>query len=286
MHAVPHRRAFLERLEGADRHVVSKHPLTHERERQFIGRDHTTVVKLAHPAIARKHLLLEFGALGRWWLDDMGSANGTWVNRTHYSGTRRLLEPNDIIRFDGHGHGDIVFRYGVEGWAPKDEPLRALIDEAPNDAARWEVWADFLEEQGDPLSQRIRGFGPSPGDLGVGAGHGWEHGFIARGVLQRGGRVLASLQTELLVLLGNPFSRWMRSLHVDVVSYQTDTNPEEEDEALEVLQVLERERPAALCVLTLNLSGATPRRRLREQFFTLKQALPKLQSDFDALVQR
>jgi uncharacterized protein (TIGR02996 family) len=286
MGCVPHRRAFLERLEGADRHVVSRHPLAFERERLFIGRDHTTVVKLQHPAIARKHVQLEFGPLGRWWIDDLGSSNGTWINTTHYTGTRRLLEPNDIIRFDGHGHGDVVLRYGVEGWAPKDAPMRASIDESPSDDARWQVWADFLEEQGDPLAERIRGVGPSPGDVGVGSGHGWEHGFIARGVLQRGGRVIASLRTELQVLLGNPFSRWMRTLHVDLASYLDDP-AEEEPEALEVMEILARERPAALCVLTFHLSALPSSRRLqrlRTKFGELKQVLPKLLPDFDALL--
>ena len=283
MPGVPHRRAFLERLEGSEPRVVSKHPLTHERVRQFIGRDHPTVVKLQHPAVARKHVLLEFGPLGRWWLDDMGSPRGTWINRTHYAGVRRLLEPLDLIRFEGGEQGDVVFRFGVEGWTAKDAPLRSLIDLAPEDPARWEVWADFLEEQGDPLSQRIRGFGPSPGDVGVTSGHRWEHGFIARGILQRGGRVLASLQTELKVLLGNPFSRWMRALHVDFVSY-ADGAQLEALEAEQVLQILEREQPPALRVLTFQLSRFPNGVRLHEQFLALQRALPKLQSDFETLL--
>ncbi len=280
---MPHRRAFLERLEGPERRVVSKHPLSYELARQFIGRNRESLVKLRHPAIAEKHVLLEFGALGRWWLDDMGTPHGTWVNRTHYSGTRRLLEPNDVVRFDGRGQEDLAFRFGVEGWTDRDEPLRALIDEGPQDDARWQVWADFLEDQGDPLSQRIRGLGPSPGDVGVASGHGWEHGFIARGVLQRGRRVLASLQSELQVLLGNPFSRWMRALHVDLVSYQNGSVAEER-EAMQVLQILERERPSALRALTFHLSRVPPDGRLREQFATLQRALPKLESDWAALV--
>ncbi len=280
---MPHRHAFLERLEGTDRHVVSKHPLAYQRERQFIGLQHASVVKLHHPAVADKHVLLEFGALGRWWLDDMGSRNGTWINHTHYVGGRRLLEPNDLIRFGGHSHGEVVFRFGVEGWKPCDADMRAMIDAAPQDDARWEVWADFLEEQGDPLSQRIRGLGPSPGDVGVASGHGWEHGFIARGCLQRGGRVLVSLQTELRVLLGNPFSRWMRALEVDVASYLHGSIAEER-EAVEVLQTLARERPAALCTLTIHLTRLPRGEAMREQFLALKHVLPKLHSDFEAVV--
>lgn len=278
---MPHRHAYLERLEEPGSEVVSKHALDYQHERQFIGREHTTVVMLAHPAIARKHVMLEFGPLGRWWLADMGSSHGTWVNGTHLFGGRRLLEPGDLIRFDGHGHGDIVLRFGVEGWAPTDAHLRALIDAAPEDAARWEVWADFLEEQGDPLAQRVRGFGPSPGDLGVGNGHHWEHGFIARGVLTRTGRVFATLKTELDALLGSPFSRWMRALAVDLSSYQLG---DEETAALQVLQALERSRPAALCELSLRLTHRPVGQRLRGQFDATKRALPGLQTGFDALV--
>jgi hypothetical protein len=278
---VPHRRAFLERLEGSDRRVVSKHLLNHERERQLIGWDSTADVKLQHRALARKHAWLEFGPLGRWWLADSGTMNGTWVNRTHYSGHRRLLDPGDIIRIDGRGESDIVFRYGVEGWVPKDEAMRAMIDQAPGETARWEVWADFLEEQGDPLAQRIRGIGPSPGDVGLSSGHVWAHGFVSRGVLRRGSRLLANLQTELEVLLGNPFSRWMQALEVDIASYNPD---DEAAEALQVLEILERERPGALCVLTFQLTHRPKGRRLEDQFARLKQALPKLQSDHSALL--
>jgi hypothetical protein len=280
---MPHRHAYLERLDGPQ--VVSKHPLAYEQERHFIGREHAAVLKLSHPATARMHVQLEFGPLGRWWFDELGSPHGVWVNQTHYLRARRILEPGDVLRVTGHVLGDLVLRYGVEGWAPKDAPLRALIDEAPQDTARWEVWADFLEEQADPLAQRIRGGGPSPGDVGVSSGHGWEHGFIARGVLKRGGRVLASLRKELKELLGNPFSRWMRALHVDFVSYQ-DGSIVEELELLGVLQILARERPAALRVLTFHTARPPLGPRLQAQFSTLKQALPQLQSDFDALVQR
>lgn len=297
MRLVPQRHGFLERLAGAGREVVSKHPLNFASQRQFLGREHDAVAKLDHPPIAKKHVLFEFGPLGRWWLDDLGTANGVWINRTHYHATRRVLEPGDIIRFTDDLNEDVVFRFGVEGWEARDAGLRAAIDEAPADAARWLVWADFLEEQADPLADRIRGVGPSPGDLGVGAGHGWEHGFIARGVLQRGGRLLASARTELEVLLGSPFSRWMRALHVDFVSYLIPERPEgrrrgldgpatEEAEALHALELLDRERPAALSVLTFKLRFPPKRDRLRNAFSLLKQALPKLQSDFEALVQR
>ena len=251
---MPHRRAFLERLEGADRKVVSKHPLKHERERQWLGRDYDEVVALKNPGIARKHAMLEFGPLGRWWINDLGTTPGVWVNRTQYRATRRMLEPNDIIRFSsGPRWPDLVFRFGVEGWTPRDALMRAAIDEAPEDAGRWEVWADFLEELGDPLADRIHGAGPSPGDLGVGAGHGWEHGFIAHGVLKRGGRMLADVDQDLRVLLGSPFSRWMRTLHLDLASYVTvPENPygprNEEVEALNALEVLTSELPAALSV--------------------------------------
>ena len=213
-----------------------------------------------------------------------------WINRTRYSAARRILEPGDLLRFTDGFTQDVIFRFGVEGWQPKDAAMRALIDEAPGDTARWLVWADFLEEQGDPLAARIRGNGPSPGDLGVGAGHGWEHGFIARGNLQRGGRLLASARTELEVLLGNPFSRWMRALHVDVASYVVPQGPHgpttEEAEARYVLEVLGRERPAGLSVLTFKLSTPLRGERIRDAFSLLKQALPKLQSDFEALVQQ
>lgn len=291
MSAVPHRHAFFERLEGADRRVVSKHPLKPERERQWLGRDYDEVMPLRNPGIARKHAMLEFGPLGRWWINDLGTTPGVWVNRTQYKAARRMLEPNDIIRFSsGPRWPDLIFRFGVEGWQPLDAAMRAAIDDAPADPGRWEVWADFLEEQGDPLADRIRGTGPSPGDLGVGAGHGWEHGFISRGILQRGGRMVAEVEKELRMLLGSPFSRWMRALHLDLDSYVNPRNPygpvNDEVEALRAFEVLTAEAPPALAVLTMKFFQVPKGEKVREAFSTLKQALPKLQSDYEALLQR
>jgi uncharacterized protein (TIGR02996 family) len=282
---VPHRRAFLERVVGADRHVVSKHPLDTTPERLFLGRALDSVVRLDNQLIARQHVMLEWGALGRWWLVDLGHPSGVWINQTHYKATRRMLEPNDIIRFDGFDSADILFRFGVEGWMPRDQQLRAAIDEAPDDPARWEVWADFLEEQGDPLAERIRGRGPSPGDVGVASGHDWEHGFIARGNLARKGRLLAVLRSELETLLGNPFSRWMRALHVDIASFHEGSTAEE-TEALQVLETLAREKPSALCMLSFTLTRRPKGERLKDAFTALKRVLPKLVSDFEMLVPR
>jgi hypothetical protein len=288
---MPQRRGYLERLEGAGRTPVSKHPLQFERQRQWLGRDYDEVVPLKSPGVARKHAMLEWGPLGRWWLVDLGTTPGVWINRAWYRSARRMLEPNDIIRFSsGPRWPDLVFRFGVEGWVQADAAMRAAIDEAPSDAGRWEVWADFLEEQGDPLADRIRGTGPSPGDLGVGSGHGWEHGFIARGVLQRGGRMVADVATELSLLLGSPFSRWMRSLHVDLASYVTPVSPygpvSEEAEALKVLELLTEERPQALAVLSFQLARRLKSQKIPEAFSTLRQALPKLHFDLEALLPR
>jgi serine phosphatase RsbU (regulator of sigma subunit) len=47
-------------------------------------------------AVSRSHAMLEMGPSGRWWILDLGSTNGTFVNGARV--TERLLSPADIVR--------------------------------------------------------------------------------------------------------------------------------------------------------------------------------------------
>ena len=62
----------------------------------MVGRDRTCSIVLSHPAVSRKHAKITFS--GREWvLEDLKSANGTYVNNTRVE--RANLKAGDVVRF-------------------------------------------------------------------------------------------------------------------------------------------------------------------------------------------
>ena len=60
-----------------------------------IGRDLSNTVVITDPAISSSHSLLSFRE-GQWWIEDLGSRNGTFVNGTRV--TRPVVvSPGDLI---------------------------------------------------------------------------------------------------------------------------------------------------------------------------------------------
>ena len=64
-----------------------------------IGRDLSNTIVLADPAISSQHTLLSFRD-GRWWVEDLGSRNGTYVNGARVM-RPLIVSPGDLI---GIGH--------------------------------------------------------------------------------------------------------------------------------------------------------------------------------------
>jgi serine/threonine-protein kinase len=62
----------------------------------MVGRDRTCSVVLAHPAVSRRHARITMNG-GACTLEDLKSANGTYVNNTRIEKT--VLKPGDVVRF-------------------------------------------------------------------------------------------------------------------------------------------------------------------------------------------
>src|SRR4051795_203948 len=62
----------------------------------MVGRDRTCSVVLAHPAVSRRHARITMSS-GSLTLEDLKSANGTYVNNTRID--KAVLKPGDVVRF-------------------------------------------------------------------------------------------------------------------------------------------------------------------------------------------
>ncbi|MGH9418361.1 MAG: protein kinase domain-containing protein, partial [Thermoanaerobaculia bacterium] len=62
----------------------------------MVGRDRTCSVVLAHPAVSRRHARITMNG-GSYTLEDLKSANGTYVNNTRID--KAVLKPGDVVRF-------------------------------------------------------------------------------------------------------------------------------------------------------------------------------------------
>src|SRR5438067_4289415 len=69
-------------------------------QRVLIGRSSEADVCLSTGAASRKHAELSPDPLGRWWVRDLQSRNGTWVNGRRVE--ERLLLTGDVVRIAEH----------------------------------------------------------------------------------------------------------------------------------------------------------------------------------------
>ena len=79
-----------------------------------MGRDEKCELRVDDRQVSKKHVLIEFSD-GAWYLTDLGSSNGTTVNRW-------TLEPHNPVRLrdgDSFAVGPCRFRIAVTGDAPK-----------------------------------------------------------------------------------------------------------------------------------------------------------------------
>lgn len=101
------RRWFLEGVAADGSHTVHEIAVVPFR----VGRDATNELALQAPGMSRQHAVLVATEDGRMRLTDLGSTNGTYVNRVRLAAAR-VLEENDVIHF-----GNAEFRLGVLGEA-------------------------------------------------------------------------------------------------------------------------------------------------------------------------
>ncbi len=82
-----------------------------------MGRSSKTGVPIKHTSISREHCAFVRDEDGTWFLEDLGSSNGTWVNREKVQGRRALIE-RDIVKC---GQARITFHLGERNAAGQQE---------------------------------------------------------------------------------------------------------------------------------------------------------------------
>ncbi len=193
-------------------------------ERFILGRGNTAGLSIASSLITRVHCEVVF-ELGRWWVRDLGSTNGTFVGG----------EPVHDAQLN---HGDcfelpwgVVFRLLLrEPVEARDEAMeRALFD--TDDPRQWSVYGDWLQERGDPLGARLssprpeddpRWLGPLAGDAGRGELQvRWACGLPREVVLRclTPHRAEVPWEQRLATLQRQREFRFVRSLELDLGSF-------------------------------------------------------------------
>ena len=74
----------------------------------MVGRDRTCTIVLQHPAVSRRHARITVGGGPSPVLEDLQSANGTYVNNARID--RVVLKPGDIVRFGADPSCSYVLR--------------------------------------------------------------------------------------------------------------------------------------------------------------------------------
>ena len=148
-------------------------------------------------------------------------------------GLWRAVRPNPNGSVVGLLHGEVLKLDGLElGFTREDELREPNLEEAiirnPDAVEPWLVYADWLQERGDPLGQRmvqqrtartdehwLEGLWKKDSELQV----TWRHGMIERAALREGlGSERGTLRSTLTRLLGLRAAAFLRELIIDLPS--------------------------------------------------------------------
>ena len=61
-----------------------------------VGREASNGIRIEDESVSARHALVRHER-GRWWVEDLGSTNGTYVNETRVTG-RAALQPGDVVQ--------------------------------------------------------------------------------------------------------------------------------------------------------------------------------------------
>lgn len=172
--------------------------------------------------LSARHCELSWDA-GFWKLRDLGSEVGTRLNG-HPLTHARALFAGDRVEF-----GSVRLRFRTD--LPVDDPqLLDAIGRSPEAESNWLVYADQLQERGDPLGERITRsrsggrldhmpwLGPLwdafvAGELEI----EWQFGFVKRATIRTAaGRLPAEWRPMVSTLLNLRIGRFLRSLVIDL----------------------------------------------------------------------
>lgn len=156
---------------------------------------------------------------GRWLVEDLASTGGTFLNgrRVH----RHTLAHGDTVWL---AEALLVF---LEHPPPPPSRAEAHVDEDPGELHRVHVWADWLQERGDPLGEHLLAAQPSPLALEglaplVSEGRlelEWKHGLVEAARLRCINDATYSDVELLARFLSLRVARWTRRLTVDLSTW-------------------------------------------------------------------
>jgi serine phosphatase RsbU (regulator of sigma subunit) len=89
----------------------------------IIGRNPNAQIVLDHTTVSRSHAELVYDPFGRWWVHDLRSTNGTYVNGTPVE--ERMLNPGDSVSV-----GDFTLRLHIPGVRDRAESIYPMHDAA------------------------------------------------------------------------------------------------------------------------------------------------------------
>jgi hypothetical protein len=103
-----------------------------DKDRLVLGRSSRTEIPIKHTSISREHCVFVREEDGTWYVEDLGSSNGTWVNRDKVQGRKALVE-RDIVKA---GQTRITFHAGERQAVAAGEEDALDVDLGDDDAPR------------------------------------------------------------------------------------------------------------------------------------------------------
>lgn len=190
-----------------------------------LGRGRDTALAMPSALVSPRHCEVVFEH-GRWWVRDLGSSNGTFVAGESISDAE--LRDGDCFELP---YG-VSFRLLLsEPEDLRDEAMEAALRRAPDDARQWSVYADWLQEAGAALGERLsaprpeddaRWLGPMAGDVARGELQvQWDHGLPRALVLRCVSTWLTpwTWEQRLAAMVRLPAFRFVREVEVDLGSF-------------------------------------------------------------------
>lgn len=105
-----------------------------------IGRSPENTLVLENDQVSRRHAILQAQGENEFWLVDLGSANGSYVNGRRVAQPVRL-HSGDVIRLSGV---EMEFHAGATGQAAKALPIMASTMISVKTAECWMLMADII----------------------------------------------------------------------------------------------------------------------------------------------
>jgi hypothetical protein len=139
------------------------------KDRCIVGRSSTAEVSIPHSSVSREHCVIVHEG-DAWRVDDLGSANGTWVGKDRVQGSAPLAE-RAIIKC---GKARLTFHLGEmpaeQVREADDDGLDLDLGDGPDEAAAGEA-----RLPGDPLmATRCAGCGMWLSTAHRGPGESWN----------------------------------------------------------------------------------------------------------------